>query len=169
MAVTIYVWPRDQDHVGHAALRIGTTYASFWPDDPAGKKDISTKRTHAARHSVSCERDCTLEGERQAGEILIHGLDETAMSLAWQNIKDQGLRFNLLRQNCSTVAATLLEIGSRRPPTFTPAVKISEWVVSPYKARVMTMMLIRSTVTAWSPEQVWRYGCELRACPGMKR
>ncbi len=169
MAVTIYVWPRDNEHVGHAALRIGALYVSFWPEDAAGKKDISTKRTHVARYSLSYERDCALEGDRQAGAILLHGLDETAMQLAWQNLKDQGLRFNLVRQNCSTIAATLLEIGSRRAPSFPPAVKISDWVASPYKAKVITMMLVRSTVTAWSPEQVWRYGRELIASPGMRR
>jgi hypothetical protein len=99
---------------------------------------------------------------------MLHGLDETAMQLAWQNIKDQGLRFNLVRQNCSTVAAALLEIGSRRPPSFTPAVKIADWVASPLKAKVITMVLVRSTVTAWSPEQVWRYGRELLASPGRR-
>jgi len=167
MLLTLYVWRRQKDHVGHAALQIGDVYASFWANERAGKKDISLKKSHPASFSRSYEMDCDREGGRQAGVVTLHGMDVTTMRLAWENVRDQGLRFNLLRQNCSTITAMLLEMGSRRPPSFVPVVKISGWVSSSFKAKAITMILIRSTVKAWSPEQAWRYGRELLVRPGI--
>lgn len=36
--VRIHVWTKNETHIGHASLTIGTTYVSFWPEGNAVKK-----------------------------------------------------------------------------------------------------------------------------------
>lgn len=44
--VRIHVWTKNETHIGHASLTIGTTYVSFWPEGDAVKKDLKLKEAN---------------------------------------------------------------------------------------------------------------------------
>jgi hypothetical protein len=166
MAVTVYVWTRSVTHVGHASIAIGSdVYASFWPGDAAGKKDLKVKRSHQAAYPSTYEMDREQEGGREATLVQLHGLDEVAMGIAWSDVQTHGLRYNLLRQNCSTIVALLLEKGSGRLPTFRPSIAIADWINSPLGVRLVTLLVRNQSISAWTPEQVLHYARELLLIP----
>jgi len=47
MSVTVHIWRMSPgDPIGHASMMVRTTYMSYWPKDPAGKKDFKIGSTH---------------------------------------------------------------------------------------------------------------------------
>lgn len=118
MASTVYVWSRSDSYIGHASSKVGAYYMSLWPEDAAGKNDVLLKRTHSADFVPSYDIDFMNEGEREPEKVILWDLDEMAIIKAFRELRTDGVRYNLIRMNCSSLVATLLEVGSQRPPTF---------------------------------------------------
>lgn len=163
MTVIVHVWTRTRTHVGHAALTVGGAYMSYWPAGAADKKDVLKKRSHLPDFPTSYDEDRTAEDRRDAIDVHLVGLDEAAIAACWADIRATMPRYNLLRRNCATMVALLLERGSGKAASFKPQVPIAEWVPSPIAARTISTLLLRDRVCAWTPEQVLLYARELAA------
>jgi hypothetical protein len=167
MAVTLYVWRKGAQHIGHASLHIGDVYVSFWPEDAAGKKDVTLKQSHRAAFMETLEEDIINEGNRQPQALRIEHLDEAAMLRTFVDLGAAECRYNVLRMNCSSFAAALLEAGSGRPPSFQPTVDPLDYLGSGQGTRKLTqaLMLRYRSTAIWTPEQLWLYATELRSSP----
>lgn len=164
MAVTVFVWPRQGSNVGHASLLVGTQYISFWPADAAGKKDATLKRSHEPSFMASYDDDFRAEGGVNARELTLWNLDENAMLEARDELMKTGCRYNLLRMNCSSFAAALLEVGSGRKPSFVPAVHPRDYIDHSQAGRKISrsVVFVCGPLCVWTPEQLLRYAEELQ-------
>lgn len=163
MAVIVYVWPKDANHIGHASLQVGAHYISFWPADEAGKKDVTVKRSHDVIFMTDYASDCRAEGGRQAQSLSLYTLNEDAMLKARDQMTQTGCRYNLLKMNCSSFAAALLEVGSKRKPSFVPAIQPREYIGNSKLERraADSIVFARGSLCSWTPEQLWVYAHEL--------
>src|SRR5712692_6529138 len=115
---SVHIWFTDADGVGHTSMQVGTdTYVSYWPGGggAAAKKDIKLKQTHEAAWISGLRGDQRLEGRAPDATVQLNRLNETAMIEAFQALKADAPRYNMLRHNCSTVIAYLPETGSGVP------------------------------------------------------
>jgi hypothetical protein len=163
MAVTVFVWPKRGNYVGHVSLLVGTQYISFWPVDEAGKKDVTLKRSHEPSFMPGYEDDCRAEGGLEARQLTLWSLDEAAMSEARDELMKAGYRYNLLKMNCSSFAAALLEVGSRRKPSFVPAMDPKQYLARTQMGRKVgrSVVFACGPLCVWTPEQLLRYAEEL--------
>ncbi|MBK8975157.1 MAG: hypothetical protein IPM29_04480 [Planctomycetes bacterium] len=144
--VLIWTFRGKHDRWGHAALRCGTTYVSWWPE-PYGRVPYRaaelTSRYPAdwpgagllsglrSLYSVSPIRDRSYlhdvaeEGGPPDHVVRIEGLDEVALESWWMGFSLDGGRvpgplppWDTLELNCSTVVARALDVagGSRLAP-----------------------------------------------------
>ena len=74
-----------------------------------------------------------------------------------------GCRYNLLKMNCSSFAAALLEIGSQRRPSFVPAVNPKEYIGRSQVGQKVGRSVVFACwpLCAWTPVQLFRYAEEL--------
>lgn len=94
MAASVYIWRKDAQHIGHASMHIGDVYVSFWPEDAAGKKDVTLKRTHQGAFMETLEEDIIKGGNRQPQRLVIANLDETAMVRTFVDLGAAACRYN---------------------------------------------------------------------------
>lgn len=152
--VIVYVWRFRGKKVawGHASVQVGTTYMSWWPEQPG---QVPSK-VHPNIYASSPFRNRTLaddeagEGDRKADEtIYIEGLDEAAMKDWWQSfgLTRDGVEFagplqswSTLDRNCSTVAAIALKAGGGD--------KYADWH--------------KSWNLVWQPDDVARYAHSIK-------
>jgi len=118
--VKVHVWLADNEHIGHAALTIGSEYVSFWPDGGAEKKDLKTKRSQPGMLMQSLQQDIYNEGNRQPVTVELPLLDEAAVLRFIINLQKDTPRYQIARNNCSHVVALALIEGAKRGPSFTP-------------------------------------------------
>ena len=123
---TVFVW-EPHGGVGHAAIMIGDApsrhladgtdfYASWFPGGAGvqGKGDIVKD---LGRIACSYVDDCMSEGDGYGGhrlpehQIRIPGLNVPAMHAKWLQIRNNDAIYNLLKNNCSTIAARILRAG----------------------------------------------------------
>lgn len=144
-------------------MKVGAFYMSLWPEDAAGKKDVVVKRTHGADFVTSYDIDFMNEGEREPEKVALWSLDETAMIKAFREVRTNGIRYNLMRMNCSSLVATMLEVGSKRSPTFSPVIDVTEYAGHKKSGRKLSaaVSITRRQLCVWTPEQVLRYAREL--------
>jgi uncharacterized protein RhaS with RHS repeats len=108
---TVYVWPSDKDHFGHAALELDDgTYISFWPTG------MNAALSSEAFLSKNLDQDTRGEGNRDPIKVRLDNLDEDAIKQWWSkfrsNLKDHD--FNFLWRNCSTIVSEALGAGGGR-------------------------------------------------------
>ncbi|MEQ1833827.1 MAG: hypothetical protein ABL977_12295 [Candidatus Eisenbacteria bacterium] len=104
--VEVLVWNfMEHGNIGHAALKVGSDYISWWP---AGTATIKHGRHPGAVNSES--DDLASEGRSPDHRIRIRGLDEDAICRWWHTFRD-GEEYRLFVQNCSTVVALALKAG----------------------------------------------------------
>jgi hypothetical protein len=123
---TVMVW-EPSGGVGHAAIMIGDApsrhgptktdfYASWFPGGAgvSGKRDIVRD---LAKVACSYEDDCLSEGDGRGGyripehQICVPGLNTAAMHAEWVSTRNNDAIYNLLQNNCSTIAARILRAG----------------------------------------------------------
>lgn len=123
---TIFVW-EPHNGVGHAAIMIGDApsrhladktdfYASWFPGGAGvqGKRDVVRDLSKLA---CSYLDDCLSEGNGTGGhrlpehQITIPGLNVPAMHAMWVHTRNNDAIYNLLKNNCSTIAARILRAG----------------------------------------------------------
>src|SRR5512137_676870 len=111
MGTIVHVWSMtaDNGYIGHVSLTVAGDYMSFWPGEAGGKKDVKVNVTHAPHYPRSYRVDCRLENGPCDKEVYLDGLDERAMAEAWDAFVHSQARYNIVRNNCSTLAAAILE------------------------------------------------------------
>jgi hypothetical protein len=164
MGTIVRVWSMTQEngYIGHVSLDVGGTYMSFWPSDAGGKKDVKVNVTHAPRHPSSVRVDERLEGGRCDKEIYLDGLNEQAMRDAWEAFVTSQAGYNIVRNNCSTAAAAILEVGSGITPSFAPQVPIDNYVHDLGSRLALRIRFFGSMINMWSPDAVARYAEQIR-------
>ncbi|KGJ96636.1 hypothetical protein [Colwellia psychrerythraea] len=146
--VKVHIWTKNSTHVGHAALTIGSTYISFWPDGEAGKKDLKIKTSQPGSFMTNLATDIKNEGNRQPITVTLNDLEEKEILLFIRGIQLNIPRYQLARNNCSHIVAQCLQAGAKKP-SFTPSAKEYGKLGSILGYGI------------WTPEQVLRYAREL--------
>ena len=166
MTTSVHIWLLSPSNVGHVSLTIDATYASFWPGDAAGKKDFKIGRTHKPAFPASYKTDKRLEGRDCDKTVVLNGLQEALMIDAWETFKADPKHYNMVNQNCSTIAAWLLEIGSGLSPTIDKGIRINEWVTNPVQRFVFKLRYLGNQIDMWTPDDVWRYALQVKSYMG---
>jgi hypothetical protein len=132
--VEVLVWNfMERGNIGHAALKVGGDYISWWPQGTASVKD--------GRHPgvVNDETgDHAAEGRAPDHRIRLVGLDEDAIRRWWHEFRE-GNEYRLFVQNCSTVVAMALKAGGGTKRTSGLGWAYHSWN------------------TVWTPDDVRRY------------
>jgi hypothetical protein len=163
MSVTVYVWNMTSlNPAGHVSMEVGGTYMSYWPETAAGKKDFKISATHPATQASRYDVDRRQERKPADWKVVLHGLDERRMVEAWTRLVQQELRYNMVKHNCSTVIATILEAGSGVPPTFEPRLDIGAQVPTAGFKWMLRVRFFSNRVTMWTPLEVQRYAIEVQ-------
>lgn len=163
MAVTLYVWRSHDGNPGHCAMDVDRTYMSYWPARASSaKKAFKLGTTQAAHLSEEYRFDRRVERKPHDALKVLHGLDEKAMKDAWAKVMLQPGRYHMVKHNCSTLIAAVLEVGSGVKPPFTPHIKIHERVHKTYSRLFLRILYLGNTITMWTPDQVWSYAETVR-------
>ncbi len=177
MKTTVYIWRNTSTDPGHASLELDGAYVSYWPQgedneikdfvkNPPGKgaiKDFNVGSTHKPYFPSSYRHDCKLERRDCDMKIVLNSLDSKVIVDSWDDFKNNPKRYNMLDHNCSTVIATLLELGSGIPPYHTPSIKISEYVKDPYKKWYLKLRFMGNYIKMWTPNNVQKYALQLKS------
>jgi hypothetical protein len=121
------------------------------------------KRSHPPSFSANYQEDVVNEGMREAEKLTLWTLDKDAMTEAAAEMLSAGCRYNLVKMNCSSFAAALLEAGSGRPPSFVPSVDPAHYVGQTKGASTVARSIIfaRGGLSVWTPDQLLLYAKEL--------
>lgn len=125
-------------NIGHAALKVGGEYVSWWPQNAASLKD--------GRHPGTASNEATdvvSEGRGPDHRIRLTGLDEDAIGRWWRSFRT-GEEYRLFVQNCSTVVAMALKAGGGTARTSGAGWAYHSWNV------------------VWTPNDVRRYAEAIR-------
>ena len=63
----------------------------------------------------------------------------------------------MVKHNCSTVIATMLEIGSNVAPPGAPRLRISEYVGNTATKIFFKLRFLGDYIHMWTPNTVWQY------------
>ena len=163
MSIVLYVWKIGTDgNPGHASLQVGSTYMSYWPQSPAGKNDIKLGQTHAAVFPSSYRVDVRLEGKDSHACRPLQGLDEQAMAAAWSAFTQNPARYNMVSHNCSTVIASMLQIGSKVAPSFVSRIGIDDHTSNMATRLFLRLRFLSSSIRMWTPDALLRYADEIQ-------
>ena len=69
----------------------------------------------------------------------------------------------MLKSNCSTVVASLLEIGSGIAPSKSPSIRINEYVNNKYMRWVLKLRFFGNYIDMWTPNDVMMYALKIRS------
>lgn len=163
MDVRLYVWRLSPTNVGHASLKVGDAYMSYWLADSAGKKDVKVGQSHAAGFPSVYAVDRRLERKHADEEFVLTGLDTAKMIQAWEQFKLTEPRYNMVDQNCSTVIAVMLQVGSGLAPSFVPAVAIDDHANGLAQRIFLRLRFFSSYIKMWTPDEVLRYAKEIQS------
>jgi hypothetical protein len=163
MSVTVYVWNMtSRNPAGHVSMEVAGTYMSYWPGTAAGKKDFKISATHPATQASRYDVDRRQERKPADWKLLIDGLDETRMVEAWSAILRNELRYNMVKHNCSTVIASVLEVGSGVSPSFQPRLEIASQVPTGTLKLMLRLRFLSNQVRMWTPAELQKYASEIQ-------
>lgn len=163
MTTTVYVWNNSPSDVGHVSMQVNDVYMSFWPKSAAkAKNDIKMGQTHDPAFPSSYKVDQRLEGKAADNTIVINELDENVMIDHWNTFRGNSEKYNMLKSNCSTVVATLLELGSGVPPNHTPSIRIADYVDNPYMRWLLKLRFLGNYIHMWTPNDVKVYALQIQ-------
>ena len=94
--------------------------------------------------------------------LSLHNLDEATMIAMWNELRLRGSQYNMVRHNCSTVVAVLLQAGSGLTPPFVPQVRISSIGLPLHVRLSMQLRFLGDTIRMWTPEAVAEYGRQIQ-------
>lgn len=164
MATTLYVWNNSPGDPGHASLQVNDTYISFWPESAAkAKKDIKIGQTHDPAFPSSYRVDCRLEGRKADHQLDISGLNEAQMAGHWSDFKEGANQYNMLKSNCSTVVAVILEIGSGVQPHISPNIRINDYVDNTAMRWFLKLRFLGNYIDMWTPNDVMTYALQINS------
>ena len=81
----------------------------------------------------------------------------------WNNFKENAAKYNMLKSNCSTIVAALLEIGSGIAPNHTPSIRIDDYVGNPYMRWLLKVRFLGNYIHLWTPNDVKLYALQLQS------
>lgn len=96
----------------------------------------------------------------------LRGVDEQRILDAWATFRREPARYNMVKHNCSTVIASLLEIGSGVTPSFTPQIKINDHVRGWPERLLLRLLFLGNSIHMWTPNAVHRYALAVQNRPG---
>ena len=164
MTATVYIWKNSPSNVGHVSMMVDDTYVSFWPKSAAdAKKDIKVNQTHEAVFPDNYKIDRRLERRDPDSTISILNLDEKLMIDHWTKFKAKPDRYNMRKSNCSTVVASLLELGSGTPPAHSPSIRITDYVINPYLRWLVKLRFLGNYIHMWTPNDVLMYTLQIKS------
>lgn len=164
MSTIVYIWNNSPTDVGHVSMETAGAYISFWPKGAAkAKNDIKLGHSHVAYYPSSYKADRRLEGREADHKFKINKLDEQAMVDCWLKFKDNSEQYNMLKSNCSTVVAALLEVGSSIPVRHTPSIKINEYVNNPYMRWILKLRFLGNSIDMWTPNDIRIYVLQIKS------
>jgi hypothetical protein len=163
VSAILHVWNVRPSNPGHVSLDIGAVYISYWPGEAAGKSDFKVGSTHAPSFPRSYAVDRRLERREADAHISVPGLDEARVTAAWEQFRAAAVGYNMMRQNCSTVVASLLQLGSGVPPSFSPSIRIDDHVQGSFERLLLRLRFFGTQIPMWTPDAVQRYALELVA------
>lgn len=162
MTATVYVWMLTPSNVGHVSIQVDAMYMSYWPSQAAGKKDFKIGQTHDPAFPSSYKVDKRLENKDCDQQLIIKGLNETLMLDTWLEFKANPDRYNMVSQNCSTVVAWLLEIGSGLSPTVDKGVEIDQWAPNNLMRFVLKLRYLGNHIDMWTPDAAFNYALQVK-------
>lgn len=162
MGVKVYVWREQPNETGHVSMEVDGTYMSYWPASAAGPKDFKVGQTHEPGFPSSYRADRRLERRNHDDEVAIGGLNTARMIESWNDLQGNPTRYNMVEHNCSTVVASLLEVGSGIPPSFTPRMRVDDHVSNWVMRFLFRLRFLSGHLDMWTPSAVLRYAIELR-------
>ncbi len=89
------------------------------------------------------------------------------MKSNWLKFKQQPDQYNMRKSNCSTVVASMLELGSGVAPNHTPSIKISEYVGNPYLRWTLKLRFLGNYIEMWTPNDVRLYALQIKSKLGV--
>lgn len=127
------------------------------------KKDFKKGVQHGAGFSREYRMDVRLEKREADERIIIPGQDIERIAEALGELERQESRYNMVRHNCSTVVAAMLQIGSGRMPTFQPKFLITQPGI-PFLVQLrLRLQYLGNSIAMWTPEAVGLYARQLAA------
>jgi len=89
------------------------------------------------------------------------GLATDKMLDAWEQLKRDERRYNMVEHNCSTGIAALLEIGSGVKPSFVSSVAIDDHASNWAERLFLRVRFFSASIQMWTPDAVLRYADEI--------
>ncbi|MES2673660.1 MAG: DUF4105 domain-containing protein [Pseudomonadota bacterium] len=166
MTTTVHIWLLSSGNVGHVSLSIDNQYISFWPSGAAGKKDFKIGQTHEPSFPSSYKIDKRLERKDCDHTVTLTKMDEKLMLKCWAEFKQNPKRYNMVKQNCSTVVAWLLEIGSGVLPGGSKGISINDWVSNPFQKLIFKIKYFGNQIDMWTPNDVHRFALQIKSTKG---
>ena len=71
----------------------------------------------------------------------------------------------MIANNCTTVIAALLEIGSGVTPSFQPSIKIDDHIPMLAMRVLLKIRYLNHSLKMWSPNQLLKYANEINVRP----
>jgi len=167
VTTSVYVWENSPSDIGHASLQVSDTYMSFWPHGAAyPKKDIKIGQTHDPHFPSQYRGDRRNEGRDYDAKIILNKLDEDAMLKHWDGFRKSPQRYNMLKYNCSTLVAVILEIGSGLTYKHSPRIPINQYVNSPAMKMFLKVRFLSNYIELWTPGDIKRYALQIKSHSG---
>ncbi len=164
MTTKIHIWKNSPADVGHVSMQVKDTYISFWPKGEAGAKgDIKLGEMHDSSASKSYRTDCRIEGKDADRTIDLNSLDEDKMISYWNQFIKNSAKYNMLKSNCSTVVASLLEEGSGVKAHNTPSIKITDYVNNQFMQWLLKLRFLGGHIHMWTPNDVETYALQIKS------
>lgn len=163
MAVKLFMWRARHGDPGHISMDVDGTYMSYWPaTQSSAKKAFKLGFTQAAHLSQEHRFDRKVERKPHDDQKTLHGLNEKAMKDAWALVVLNPGRYHMVKHNCATLIAAVLEAGSGVKPAFTPRINIGERVSWTPSRVLLRILYLGNTIQMWTPEQIWTYAESIR-------
>jgi hypothetical protein len=163
MSTTVYIWRSSPRHpIGHTAMDVNGVYMSYWPATAAGKKDFKLGTQHGVVFSERYALDRRIEKREADSRITLIRLNELTMIEAWRGIIANPPNYNMVKQNCSTTIAGVLEVGSGVVPSFQPKLDVGREVPSNAHRLMLRLRYFTSQIEMWTPDALYRYVMEIQ-------
>ncbi len=164
MTTKVYIWKNSPQDVGHVSMQVGEAYISFWPRGAASAKgDIKLGEMHDSSTSSNYRVDCRIEGRSADRVVEFSSLNEEKMIAYWRQFIQNSIKYNMLKSNCSTVIASLLEEGSDIKAHNTPNIKITDYVSNPFMQWILKLRFLGGHINMWTPNDVEIYALQVKS------
>jgi hypothetical protein len=129
-------------------------------------KELPSIGLNRSYYPASYRHDRRLERKDCDQKVVLKKLDEKKIKDHWEDFCRNPKRYNMVNRNCSTIVATLLEIGSNVPPGHSPQIKINQYVSDPIQKWFFKLRFLGNHIKMWTPNDVFQYALQIKATKG---